>query len=69
MSRVRTPPSLKWLLDKRARLLGEIIKLDSSYPERIKEAKAQVAQAEIALDLAKRDLAQIESSGQRIIEA
>lgn len=38
MSEIRTPPSLKWLLDRRARLAGEIEKLRKSHPEKLAEA-------------------------------
>lgn len=48
MSEIRTPPSLKWLLDRRARLLGEI----ERQKQAIKVLKAQKAA----------DIAQLEQS-------
>ena len=45
MSQIRTPPSLKWLIDKRARLLGEITKYEKSSIEHIAKAKGALDQA------------------------
>lgn len=69
MSQIRTPPSLKWYIDKRARLLGEIIKLENSLPKRLEEAKSEVVHAEVRLNIAKEYLTQLESGHQRIIDA
>jgi len=68
MSSIRTPSSLKWLIDKRARLLGEINKLEKAHPERIKQAKSQITKAEQALEHAKQELANIESTGPKLVE-
>jgi predicted ATP-dependent Lon-type protease len=57
MSEIRTPPSLKWLIDKRARLLGEISKyeIDSSF--RVAIAEKAIVDATNALVYAKQRLA------------
>lgn len=68
MSSVRTPPSLKWLIDKRARLLGEISKLEESHPKTLEVAKKRVVEAEMLLEQAKHELANIESTMPRVIE-
>ena len=51
MSDIRTPPSLKWLLDKRSRLLGEIERLQEEHAslrqnlaDEIQEAERRVAE-------------------------
>lgn len=68
MSSIRTPSSLKWLIDKRARLLGEIIKLEKSHPKQIDEAKRRVAEAEDLLKQSTEDLASVKATGTRLIE-
>jgi hypothetical protein len=68
MSRIRTPSSLKWLLDKRARLLGELIKHENSLPGRIDDARKKLLAAEHNFERARQELATIESAGPRIIE-
>ncbi len=57
MSRIRTPPSLKWLIDKYARLLGELAKFDKTLLERITHAEHEVEKAERALVEARHRLA------------
>ena len=69
MSSIRTPPSLSWLINKRARLQGEIIKLEESHSKNVDEAKKRVVEAEMSLELAKQDLVCIETVGPRMIEA
>jgi len=69
MSLIRTPPSLKWLIDKRARLLGEINKLENSYGKKLEDAKKQIIVAENSLEHAKRELAYVESAVPMIIES
>lgn len=49
MSQIRTPPSLKWLLNKRARLLGSIEKLEKDLPGQLLNSRRQVKEAEVAL--------------------
>lgn len=56
MSRIRTPPSLKWLIDKRARLLGEITKIELGHEERLDRAKKRLKVAEEELVGAQRQL-------------
>lgn len=68
MSSVRTPPSLKWLIDKRARLLGEINKLENSHNKNLEDAKKRVIEAEMSLEHAKQEFAHQESTVPRIIE-
>ncbi|WP_212786543.1 hypothetical protein [Ferrigenium kumadai] len=69
MGKTRTPPSLNWLINKRARLLGEINKLQKSLPERLEKAQLEVAQAEIRLAQAKEQLAYEKTVEARIIQA
>ncbi len=52
MSQIRTPPSLAWLLKKRARLRGEIIKLEAAEAARLR----QVASKLEAIDARRHDL-------------
>jgi hypothetical protein len=47
MSQIRTPPSLKWLIDKRSRLLGEIAKYEGT--DQVKKAQAELKQAQYRL--------------------
>lgn len=68
MSSIRTPSSLKWLIDKRARLLGEINKLKNSHHKNVEDAKKRVVKAEMSLEHAKQELAHLESTVPRIIE-
>ncbi|MCD4504781.1 hypothetical protein LQR30_11760 [Chromobacterium piscinae] len=49
MSTIRTPPSLKWLITKRARLLGDLLKLREALPLRLAELRTDVVEAERAL--------------------
>lgn len=49
MSEIRTPPSLKWLLDKRARLLGEIKRLEKGIPAARESLSKDIADAELQL--------------------
>lgn len=49
MSTIRTPPSLKWLITKRARLLGDLLKLREALPMRITELQRDVEEAERTL--------------------
>ena len=44
------PPSLKWLIDKRARLLGEITKYEKSSIARIAKARGALDQAKHRYD-------------------
>lgn len=67
MSQIRTPPSLKWLIDKRARLHGELLKLEKSHPKNVEDAKMRVLEAEKILELAKQKLLHIESAGARML--
>lgn len=69
MSQIRTPPSLNWLLDKRARIHGEIIKFEKSHSQAVVQAKQQVLAAENSLDQARKKLSNIESIGPRILES
>lgn len=69
MSLIRTPPSLKWLIDKRARLLGEINKLEKSHDKMLEDAKKQIITAENSLEHAKRKLAFAESAVPMMIES
>ncbi|MCS6763466.1 MAG: hypothetical protein MO853_14315 [Candidatus Protistobacter heckmanni] len=46
MSELRTPPSLKWLLDKRARILGEIDRLKGDLPTMRQRLEKQIARTE-----------------------
>lgn len=57
MSQIRTPPSLKWLINKRARLLGEINKYENTRSERMASAEKAVADATHALNSARQRLA------------
>lgn len=68
MSSIRTPPSLKWLIDKRARLLGEINKLEKSQDKNVEDAKKRVVDAENSLEHAKQELTYAETSVPKIIE-
>lgn len=68
MSSVRTPSSLKWLIDKRARLLGEINKLEKVQAKNVEDAKKRVLEAENSLAQARQELAYVESSVPLIIE-
>lgn len=68
MSFIRTPPSLKWLIDKRARLLGEINKLEKSQDKNVEDAKKRVVDAENSLEHAKQELTYAETSVPKIIE-
>lgn len=52
----RTPPSLKWLINKRARLLGEISKIELRQQERIENAEQRLKAAEQELESARRFL-------------
>lgn len=54
MSEIRTPPSLKWLLTRRARLLGELQKLEKALPQRLMAARKAVKRAESTLQAANR---------------
>lgn len=47
MSHIRTPSSLKWLIDKRSRLLGEIAKYESE--DQVKKAQTELKQAQYRL--------------------
>ena len=47
MSQIRTPPSLKWLIDKRSRLLGEIAKYESK--NQVKKAQTELEKAKYRL--------------------
>ena len=49
MSQIRTPPSLKWLIDKRSRLLGEIAKYENSRTIQIEKAQTALEQAQYRL--------------------
>lgn len=49
MTQIRTPSSLKWLIDKRSRLLGEIAKYENSHADQIKKAKTALEQAQYRL--------------------
>lgn len=69
MSKVVTPSSLKWLINKRARLLGEINKLEKSLPDRIAKARQDVECAEANLAQAKERLANEDAVAFRIIPA
>lgn len=69
MSKVVTPSSLKWLINKRARLLGEINKLEKSLPDRISKARQDVECAEANLAQAKERLASEDAVVSRIIPA
>ncbi len=69
MSSIRTPSSLKWLIDKRARLLGEINKLESSRDKKLEDARRRVLEAENSLEQARQELACVESSLPMIIES
>lgn len=68
MSSVRTPSSLKWLIDKRARLLGEVNKLERSQTKNVEAAKKRVLKAENSLAQARQELVYAESSVPLIIE-
>lgn len=57
MSQFRTPPSLKWLIDKYARLLGELAKFDKTHLDRITHAESELEKAEVALVEARHRLA------------
>lgn len=46
---MRTPPSLKWLIDKRARLWGEISKVEKDFPLSEQELSREIAKAEFRL--------------------
>jgi len=69
MGKIVTPSSLKWLIDKRARLLGEINKLSASLPKRLTKARQDVERAEIRLAQAKELLAYEEAVRSQIIPA
>lgn len=49
MGQIRTPPSLKWLIDKRARLLGEITKREHTNNKVIESAETALEQAKYRL--------------------
>ncbi len=53
MSEIRTPSSLKWLLDKRSRLMGDLQKLKKSYPQTMRTLRERISKAEQELMLAK----------------
>lgn len=60
MSEIRTPPSLKWLINRRARLAGELKKLQDTQAKELEaaennywEAKKEFEQAEKNLSLLK----------------
>jgi hypothetical protein len=46
MTDIRTPPSLKWLLSRRSRLLGEISKLQQAIPRRRESLGKEIARLE-----------------------
>ena len=50
MSQIRTPPSLKWLIDKRARLLGEISKRECTQSTAIESAETALEKAQYLLN-------------------
>lgn len=49
MSDIRTPPSLKWLLDKRARLLGEVQRFQKAGAQKRKLLVDKIVAAKIRL--------------------
>ena len=61
MRNVRTPPSLKWLLDKRARLSGEIQKLEDGREQRITQLKETFRTAHLRAMRARRKIAWLET--------
>lgn len=69
MSQIRTPPSLKWLIDKRARLLGEISKYENTRSERIASAEKAVTDATHVLNYAKQRLACEQVVRPKLLEA
>lgn len=56
MSTTRTPSSLKWLINKRARIHGEISKIELLQQERIKIAEQRLQLVEQELESARRFL-------------
>ncbi len=42
MKSVRTPPSLNWLIKKKARLMGEITRLEENLPQFLKDSEANL---------------------------
>lgn len=56
MSNIKTPPSLKWLLDKRARLTGDLERFEKSFRQRIAQSHQKVLQAEENLRLAQENV-------------
>lgn len=52
MENCRTPPALKWLIDKRARLSGELIKLREQNPFTLKDLDKEVERARFAYEAA-----------------
>jgi len=56
MSTTRTPSSLKWLINKRARIHGEISKIEFLQQERIEIAEQRLKLAEQELESARRFL-------------
>jgi hypothetical protein len=56
MSEIRTPPSLKWLLDKRARLMGELHKLENAYQMDVQATNSKLERAQYRVNLLKKYL-------------
>ena len=57
MTDIRTPPSLKWLLDRRARLVGELEKLQKRHPKKLAAAEEVHRKAKEHLEQTKRQIA------------
>lgn len=50
MVKTVTPSSLKWLIDKRARLSGQIYSIETSVPELVKNSRIEVEKARAKLN-------------------
>jgi hypothetical protein len=73
---IRTPPSLKWLIDKKSRLLGELAKLDrrrpallSKHAANVLDAKQKLLEAETTYEVHSKRLERLEKRIKEDIEA
>jgi len=69
MSEIRTPSSLKWLIDKRARLVGRISKLEKVNAQTIERLCSRITKLEQALIDARQELAHEKSVIPALLES
>jgi hypothetical protein len=51
MRTIITPPLLKWLINNKASLLGELVKLESRIPQSVKQSAIDIIKAQENLKL------------------